>query len=79
LLKPQGLVPTQFVEREANTYLVYQKQFEETKVPSQMKKLNLELFRYSDIEDYNNPMKDKSNSIRQLVKKLAYAVNYKKI
>jgi len=81
LLRDKGLVPTQFVERDSNTYLVYQRQIEETNLASQtqINKLNLGLFRYSDIEDYNNPLKNESNSIKQLVKKLAYAINFKKI
>lgn len=77
LLKSKGLVPIHFVEREANAYLAYKQQFEETNVLSQTKELNLGLFRYSDIEDYNNPVKSQSNTIKQLIKSLASTINLK--
>ncbi|MDV2993644.1 MAG: hypothetical protein N4J56_003298 [Chroococcidiopsis sp. SAG 2025] len=77
LLKPKGLVPTQFVEREASTYLAYQRQVEETKTLSRTKKLNLELFCYSDIEDYNNPLNNRSSSIKQVVKNLVRTISLK--
>ncbi|AFY87961.1 hypothetical protein Chro_2478 [Chroococcidiopsis thermalis PCC 7203] len=78
LLKSKGLVPTQFVERDNRTYLAYQRQFEENQTLSRTKKLNLELFRYSDIEDYNNPLNNSSGGIKQLVKNLVHTINMRK-